>query len=107
MNFTDTMRDVKAAVQAERDAARRESLLASLDMIDREHTKMREELVALRIQNASIVTVEKAKIIADEATRVLTERVEWHTWLLRVVIVATVIELVAGVMVGFVVHGIK
>jgi hypothetical protein len=106
VNYTDTMRDVKAAVQAERDQARREMFLANLETIDREHAKMKEELLTLRIAAAGVASAKDASDITI-ATKVLSERVEGLTWLVRGVIVAVVLEIIGGTVVAFIVHGMK
>jgi hypothetical protein len=106
-DYTDTMRDVQAALRKENADARRGQLLANLEQFDREHRQMQVEITNLRLQNAVACSPADARIIANEVMGVLTERVSWHTWLLRGVIAATVIEVIGGVTIAFILHGIK
>lgn len=104
-DYTETVRDVRKLVQQERDEDRRQQLLKNVDAMDREFQTMRAEITTLRIQNANVATKEDAKRIAQDELRTLVERVEWNTWLLRGVIVATVLEIIGGITVAFIVHG--
>jgi limonene-1,2-epoxide hydrolase len=61
----------------------------------------------LRLANASAVTTAVAKAIADDATKALTERVDWLVWMMRGVIVAGVLEVIVAVVVAFIVKGSK
>jgi hypothetical protein len=106
-DYTETIRDLRAAVRKENDDARRETLLSNLSAFEREYREMKENITNLRLLNAVACSPADAKIIAKEAVAVLTERVEWHTWLLRAVIITTILQLIGGLIIAIIVHGMR
>jgi hypothetical protein len=106
-DYTETLRDLRQAVRKENDEARRAQLLNNLEAFDRDYRQMQVDITNLRLQNAVACSPAEAKSIAKEAVAVLTERVEWHTWILRAVIVTTILQLIAGLIIAIIVHGIK
>jgi acetylornithine deacetylase/succinyl-diaminopimelate desuccinylase-like protein len=106
-DYTETIRDLRAAVRKENDDARRETLLSNLSAFEREYREMKESITNLRLLNAVACSPADAKAIAKEAVAVLTERVEWHTWLLRAVILATIVQLIGGLIIAIILHGIR
>jgi hypothetical protein len=107
IDFTKTQTDIGALVrdEAHRDRGRR--LERDFTAMADEIKAQRAEITSLRLANATAVNVKDAKVIADDATKALTERVDWLVWMVRGVIVATVLEVVVGVVVAFLMKGSK
>lgn len=103
--YTDTVTDVRKLIREEQDTERRAALQTNIDRIDAEYSAMRETVTNLRILAASSLSADAVKAIAESGVKVLEERVEGLTWLVRGVIVATVIEIIGGVTVAWIVHG--
>jgi hypothetical protein len=66
---------------------------------------MRETVTNLRILAASSLSADAVKAIAESGVKVLAERVDNLQWLVRGVIIATALEIVAGCFVAWIVHG--
>jgi hypothetical protein len=103
--YTDTVTDVRKLIREEQDTERRKALQTNIDRIDAEYSAMRETVTNLRILAASSLSAEAVKAIAESGVKVLAERVEGLTWLVRGVIIATVLEIAGGVTVAWIVHG--
>jgi hypothetical protein len=107
IDFNSTQTDIGALVrdEAQRERGRR---------LERDFTAMKAqldtqnlEITNLRLAKETAVNVKDAKAIADEATKTLTERVDWLVWMVRGVITATVLEIIVGIVVAFVMKGSK
>lgn len=104
-DYTSTVSDIRKLIREEADAERRAKLQANLDKIDNEYTAMRETVTNLRILAASSLSADAVRKIAADAAAVLTERVDNLVWLVRGVIIATVLEVIGGVTIAWIVHG--
>lgn len=85
-DYTDTVRDLKAAVRAEKEGAASVQLIRNLDSMLSEITRLRDR---------------------TDTMSALEARVEGLTWMVRSVIVAAVVEFLVGVAVAFVMKGAK
>jgi hypothetical protein len=103
--YVETMTDVRKEIRLEVDAERRKRLQENLDRIDEENAAMRETITNLRIAAANSVDAKDLKDIVTAAAT-LKARVDSLDWLVRIVIVATVCEIIAGTFIAFVVHGL-
>jgi hypothetical protein len=106
-DYTETIRDLRAALTKERDDARRLTLLANLEQFDREYREMKVDITNLRLQNAVACSPAEAKVIANEAIGVLAERVKGLDYLVKGVVVASVVQIIGGVTLAFIIHGLK
>jgi len=82
--YSDTVRDLKALIRREADDAKREDLSLNVDKMAAQIERQQEKLTDLKV---------------------LTERVDGLVWLVRGVVVATALEVVAGVAVALLVKG--
>jgi limonene-1,2-epoxide hydrolase len=103
--YTETVTDIRALIREEADTERKRVLLSNLDRLDKEYLDMREAITALRIAAAGNLSNDAIKRIAEDAVKVLHERVAWLVWMMRGVIVTFVVEVLAGAIVGFLMHG--
>lgn len=82
--YTDTVRDLHKLIRAEADLDKRETLTANVDKMAAQLERQRDQLTDLKV---------------------LAERVEGLTWIVRGVIVTTALEIVVAVVVGLLVKG--
>jgi DNA-binding transcriptional regulator GbsR (MarR family) len=82
--YTDTVRDLKALLRREADEEKRRSLTENLDRMTTQLERQRERLTDLKV---------------------LKERVDGLTWLVRGVIVLFAVEAGAGVFVALLLKG--
>jgi hypothetical protein len=106
-DYTETIRDLRAALRKESDDARRATLLANLETFDREYREMKESITSLRLANAVACSPAEAKLIANEAIGVLAERVKGLDFLVKGVVVAAIVQIIGGVTLAFIIHGLK
>lgn len=82
--YTDTVRDLHALIRREASDAKRATLTTNVDRMAAQLERQRDQLVDLKV---------------------LTERVDGLVWLVRGVVVATALEVVAGIVVALLVKG--
>jgi hypothetical protein len=82
--YSDTVRDLKALIRREADDAKRQDLSLNVDKMAAQLERQQEKLTDLKV---------------------LTERVDGLVWLVRGVIVATALEVVAGIVVALLLKG--
>jgi len=82
--YTETVRDLQALIRREAEASKRADLLANVDKMQLQIERQREQLGSLAV---------------------LCERVDGLVWLVRGVVVATALEIVAGIVVALLVKG--
>lgn len=107
INYTDTMRDVKAAVLAEAREGDKKRLERNIDALELEYKRVSKEVQDLRLAAATAMTEQKAKDIATSAIAALTERVDWLVWMIRGVFVAGILELAVAITVSLLLKGSK
>lgn len=105
-DYTQSMLDVRKAVRDEVDAERRAKLQTNLDRIETEHARMSESLTNLRIAAASSLTGDAVRKIAEDAARVLSERVDWLVWMVRSLIAVVVLQILGGLTLAYFVHAL-
>jgi DNA-binding transcriptional regulator GbsR (MarR family) len=82
--YTDTVRDLKALIRREAADDKRQALTENVDKMAAQLERQRDQLVDLKV---------------------LTERVDGLVWLVRGVVVATALEVVAGIVVALMLKG--
>lgn len=82
--YTETVRDLHALIRREADDEKRTALAANVDKMALQLERQRDQLAALAV---------------------ITERVDGLTWLVRSVIVASLLEIIVGAGVALIVHG--
>lgn len=82
--YTDTVRDLHALIRREAADDKRQALATNVDKMAAQLERQRDQLTDLRV---------------------LQERVDGLVWLVRGVVVATGLEIVAGIVVALVVKG--
>lgn len=82
--YTDTVRDLHALIRREAADDKRQALGLNVDKMAAQLERQRDQLTDLKV---------------------LTERVDGLVWLVRGVVVATALEVVAGVIVALLVKG--
>jgi hypothetical protein len=80
--YTDTVRDLHALIRREAADDKRASLTANVDKMAAQLERQRDQLTDLRV---------------------LSERVDGLVWLVRGVVVATAVEIAAGIVIGLLV----
>lgn len=107
IDFNSTQTDIGALVRDEAHRERGRRLERDFTAMADEIKAQNREITNLRIANGTAVNVQVAKAIADEAIKALTERVDWLVWMVRGVITASVLEVIVGVVVAFIMKGSK
>lgn len=105
-NYVETVTDIRKIIREEADAERRAKLQANIDKIDNEYAAMKETVTNLRILAASTLSADAVKSIAESGVKVLTERVQGLDYLVKGMLVATVLEVIGGVTIAIIVHGL-
>jgi hypothetical protein len=82
--YTDTVRDLHALIRREAADDKRKTLADNVDKMAAQLERQRDQLTDLRV---------------------LTERVDGLVWLVRGVVVAAAIEIIAGIVVALMVKG--
>jgi len=82
--YTDTVRDLHALIRREAADDKRQALATNVDKMAAQLERQRDQLTDLKV---------------------LTERVDGLVWLVRGVVVAAALEVVAGVIVALLVRG--
>jgi hypothetical protein len=83
--YTDTVRDLHALIRREASDAKRVVLASNVDKMAAQLERQRDQLVDLKV---------------------LTERVDGLVWLVRGVVIACALEIIAGVSVALMLKGV-
>lgn len=82
--YSETVRDLHALIRREASDSKRDALSEDVDRMAEQLEKQRDALTELKV---------------------LSERVDGLVWLVRGVVVACLMEVIAGVIVALLVHG--